>query len=216
MQLPTQNRELPTAFAGVRANGPSLSMLMRIIQADAYRFSRRTSFIAILKLFLNNRTFRPVLTMRLCQWTGSHWGPFKLLSRILHRLTQGRAGLDLPWNLDVGHGLLLVHGWGIVINQRAKIGANVTLFNGVIIGQKDTIRVDGRSSQYPVVGNEVWIGPHAIIIGGVTVGDGAIIGPGSVVTKDVPAKCVVVGNPARVLRRDAISDVPNLVTHISQ
>jgi serine O-acetyltransferase len=119
------------------------------------------------------------------------------------------AGLDLPSTLDAGHGLLLVHGWGIVVNQQAKIGSNVTLFNGVVIGQKDTITAAGRHSKYPVIGNDVWVGPHAIIIGGVVVGDGAVIGPGSVVTKDVPARCIVVGNPARVLRRDALPDVPN-------
>ncbi len=117
--------------------------------------------------------------------------------------------MDLPSALSVGPGLLLVHGWGIVVNQRAQLGSNVTLFNGVIIGQKDTITAAGRHTDYPIVGNDVWIGPHAIIIGGVTVGDGAIVGPGSVVTKDVPAHCIVVGNPARILRRDAFPDVPN-------
>jgi len=119
------------------------------------------------------------------------------------------AGMDLPATLDAGPGLLLVHGWGIVVNQKAKIGSNVTLFNGVVIGQKDTITEAGRYAKYPIIGNDVWIGPHAIVIGGVAIGDGAIIAPGSVVTKDVPARCVVVGNPAAILRRDAIPDVPN-------
>jgi len=94
------------------------------------------------------------------------------------------------------------------VNWKAKFGSNVTLFNGVVIGQKDTIMETGRRTRYPIIGNDVWIGPHAIVIG-VSVGDGAIIGPGSVVTRDVPAGCVVAGNPASILRRDALSDVPN-------
>ncbi len=52
-----------------------------------------------------------------------------------------------------------------------------------------------------VVGNDVWIGFRATILGGVTVGDGAVIGAGAVVTSDVPPYAVVVGNPARVVRR---------------
>jgi serine O-acetyltransferase len=95
------------------------------------------------------------------------------------------------------------------VNRSAVIGANVTLFNGVVIGRKDTILPSGRETKYPSIGDDVWIGPHAIVIGGVRIGDGAIIGPGSVVTKDVPARCVVAGNPARILRSDGIPDVMN-------
>jgi serine O-acetyltransferase len=183
-------------------------MLMKNITADGYRVTQRTSLGSILASIAARRTFRPVLTLRLCQWNNNRPWPLGFLFRALHRLTQHMAGLDLPRTVDVGPGLLLVHGWGIVVNQRAKIGSNVTLFNGVVIGQKDTITDSGRHCKYPVVGNDVWIGPHAIIIG-VTIGDGAIVGPGSVVTKDVPARCIVVGNPARILRRDALPDVPN-------
>jgi serine O-acetyltransferase len=189
--------------------GRLIDMLMKYIASDAYRVTQKTSLGSILAIAAANRTFRPVLTLRLCQWSTRQWWPIPLLYRLLHRWTQGMAGLDLPSTLEVGPGLLLVHGWGIVVNRRSKIGSNVTLFNGVVIGQKDTITVDGRTSKYPVVGNDVWVGPHAIIIGGVTIGDGATIGPGSVVTKDVPARCIVAGNPATVLRQEALPDVPN-------
>jgi serine O-acetyltransferase len=117
----------------------------------------------------------------------------------------------LPSALSAGPGLLLVHGWGIVVNKDARIGSNATLFNGVVIGRKDTISSTGRETEYPFIGDDVWIGPHAIIIGGVRIGDGAIVGAGSVVTKDVPAHCIVAGNPARILRSDALPDVMNRV-----
>jgi serine O-acetyltransferase len=183
-------------------------MLKKYIAADAYRIIEKTSLSAVLSTAASRRTFRPVLTLRLCQWARNRPRLLQMMARLLHRFSQAMAGMDLPSTIDAGPGLLLVHGWGLVVNWKAKIGSNVTLFNGIVIGQKDTISETGRHTQYPVIGNDVWIGPHAIVLG-VTVGDGAIIGPGSVVTKDVPARCVVAGNPASILRRDALPDVPN-------
>jgi serine O-acetyltransferase len=182
--------------------------MMKDIRADAFRILGRTSGGAILGLAMSKRTFRPVLTLRFCQWSAGRFRPLHLLARLLHRWTQAMAGMDLPSTLRAGPGLLLVHGWGIVVNKDCQIGSNVTLFNGVVLGRKDTLTAAGRATAYPIVGNDVWIGPHAVVIG-VKVGDGAIVGPGSVVTKDVPPRCVVAGNPARVLRQDTIPDVMN-------
>ena len=52
------------------------------------------------------------------------------------------------------------------------------------------------------IGDHVWIGTGAMVLGGVTIGDGAVVAAGSVVTKDVPGKVIVAGNPARVVRED--------------
>jgi serine O-acetyltransferase len=178
------------------------------IRADAFRATgKMLSVGAILALAVISRTFRPVLTLRFCQW--SKFSPLRLAARILHRWAQAKAGMDLSSGLRAGPGLLLVHGWGIVVNKDAHIGSNVTLFNGVVIGRKDTISSTGRETEYPVIGDDVWIGPHAVIIGGIRIGDGAIVGAGSIVTKEVPAHCIVVGNPARILRSDALPDVVN-------
>jgi serine O-acetyltransferase len=166
---------------------------------------------SILALAAVSRTFRPVLTLRFCHWSRGKSSSLGFVARLLHRLAQGKVGIDLPSALSAGPGLLLVHGWGIVVNKDARIGSNATLFNGVVIGRKDTISSTGRETEYPFIGDDVWIGPHAIIIGGVRIGDGAIVGAGSVVTKDVPAHCIVAGNPARILRSDALPDVMNRV-----
>jgi serine O-acetyltransferase len=186
-------------------------MLKKYVAADIYRIAAKTSFGVVISTAASTRTFRPVLTLRLCQWARNRPWPLQMMARLLHRFSQAMAGVDLPTTIDAAPGLLVVHGWGLVVNWKARIGSNVTLFNGVVIGQKDTVTETGRRTRYPVIGNDVWIGPHAIVIG-VSVGDGAIIGPGSVVTKDVPAGCVVAGNPASILRRDAVPDVPNRAT----
>jgi serine O-acetyltransferase len=180
------------------------------IRADAFRATgKMLSVGSILALAAASRTFRPVFTLRFCQWSRGRFSPLRLAARILHRWAQAKAGIDLSSGLRAGPGLLLVHGWGIVVNKDAHIGSNVTLFNGVVIGRKDTILPTGRETEYPIIGDDVWIGPHAVIIGGVRIGDGAIVGAGSIVTKDVPARCIVVGNPARVIRSDVLPDVMN-------
>jgi serine O-acetyltransferase len=180
------------------------------IRADAFRATgKMLSVGSILALAAVSRTFRPVLTLRFCQSSRGRSSLLHLGARMLHRWAQAKAGIDLSSGLHAGPGLLLVHGWGIVVNKDAHIGSNVTLFNGVVIGRKDTISPTGRETEYPVIGNDVWIGPHAIIIGGVRIGDGAIVGAGSLVTKDVPAHSIVVGNPARVIRSDVLPDVMN-------
>src|SRR5712671_1745590 len=114
------------------------------IRADAYRASGKSSLGTILWLALSSRTFRPVLTLRFCQWAANRSRVFGVPARLLHRWTQGMAGMDLPAALHAGPGLLLVHGWGTVVNKDCQVGSNVTLFNGVVLGRKDTISAIGR------------------------------------------------------------------------
>lgn len=107
-------------------------------------------------------------------------------------------GIELPWDTQVGPGLQLQHGRGLVVNFQTVIGDDCVLRNTTTIGNKK-LR-DGTYSQAPRIGNRVDIGAHAVIIGAVTIGDDAVIGAGAVVVKDVPARAVVAGNPAKVIR----------------
>lgn len=69
-----------------------------------------------------------------------------------------------------------------------------------------------NEKQYQVIiGNDVWIGSHVLILGGIRVGDGAVIGSGSVVTKDVDPYSIVAGNPARVIRKRFSDDIINKI-----
>lgn len=90
-----------------------------------------------------------------------------------------------------------------------KIGDHVSVANYVIIettghfftDAAQPIQRQGIHRKPVVVGNDVWIGDRVTVLGGVTVGAGSVIGAGAVVTKDIPPNSVVVGNPARVIRR---------------
>src|SRR6201996_3977619 len=107
--------------------------------------------------------------------------------------------IELPRKLTIGKGLSLFHGHALVVNQAVVIGENCTLRNSTTIGHRKLH--DGTFSRCPRIGNNVDIGANVCIIGDVEIGDNVIIGAGAVVTKNIPADCVVVGNPARILEK---------------
>ncbi|MCI8396870.1 MAG: acyltransferase [Clostridia bacterium] len=94
----------------------------------------------------------------------------------------------------------------IVCAKSIKIGEDVAIARDVIIRDTDAHEIiDGNHKKEAnvVIGNHVWIGTRAIIMKGVNIGEGAIIGAGSIVTKDIPANSIAVGVPARVIRNNA-------------
>lgn len=108
-------------------------------------------------------------------------------------------GIELPRKLTIGKGLSLYHGQALVVNKNTVIGAHCVLRNSTTIGHKKL--ADGTFSRSPRIGNYVDIGANVCIIGDITIGDNVIIGAGAVVTKDIPANSIVVGNPARILEK---------------
>jgi len=118
---------------------------------------------------------------------------------LLHRfLTEWVFGMDLPAATVIGKGLMIDHGYGLVINKHAKIGEHCRLRHSVTIGCKTN--QDGSQGPSPKIGNYVDIGTGAILIGDIHIGDNAVIGAGAVVVNNVPSKATVVGNPAKVIR----------------
>jgi putative colanic acid biosynthesis acetyltransferase WcaB len=95
--------------------------------------------------------------------------------------------------------LALFHGQALIVNHKVVIGENCTLRNSTTIGHKAL--EDGSFSKCPRIGNNVNIGANVCIIGDIKIGDNVTIGAGSVVTKNVPPDCVIVGNPARILEK---------------
>ena len=149
------------------------------------------SWNRVVRATLMKRTFRPVLTLRLCQAFPS--GVLHFVARILHHFAQDQAGVELSWETRIGPGFALTHGRGVVVNPRAVIGRRVELMHGVTIGIM-------HYTDSPVIGEYVKIGPNAIVLGNVTIGAGALIGGGCVITKDVEPNTMVVGaEPRRVL-----------------
>jgi carbonic anhydrase/acetyltransferase-like protein (isoleucine patch superfamily) len=105
--------------------------------------------------------------------------------------------------IEIGDGSFVNHRSEIVAHERVTIGRGCLLAWDVQVVDSDSHRVDGRPHTAPItLGDRVWIGCRATVLKGVTVGDGAVVAAGSVVTRDVPARALVAGNPARVVRTD--------------
>src|SRR5262249_47225381 len=138
--------------------------------------------------------------LRLCQYLYTQrprilaW-PLYILCRRIFTHYRYKFGVSIPHATSIGRGLYLGHLRDVVISDRAVIGDNCNISQGVTIGQS----YRGARRGTPVVGNNVYIGPGAKIIGAVCIGDGAAVGANCVVTKDVPRSAVVVGVPGRVV-----------------
>jgi serine acetyltransferase len=129
--------------------------------------------------------------------TRAMMAPYRLVYRLI---VDWVMGIDIPCRVTLGRGVVLYHSVGIVINEAVKMGDGCIIRHGVTIGNK--LGDDGESDP-PTIGNRVEFGAGAIVIGDILIGDEAIIGAGSVVTRDVAPGAVVVGNPAREVARHA-------------
>jgi serine acetyltransferase len=104
------------------------------------------------------------------------------------------TNIEIPRTAQIGPGLRIAHGGPVIINAETTIGANCSLNVGVVLG---TDGPDGSAA--PTIGNDVRFGANSMVIGAVTVGDGATIGALTLVRTDVPARSRAVGVPARIL-----------------
>ena len=124
--------------------------------------------------------------------------PLKTMYKILYRLWTGLRGLEIPANNSIGGGIYMGHAYNITINPKSKIGCNCNIHKGIVIGQTNR----GKKKGCPTIGNEVWIGINAAIVGGITIGDDVLIAPNSFVNIDVPSHSVVFGNPCVIKHCD--------------
>lgn len=106
-----------------------------------------------------------------------------------------KYGLEIPWNAKIGKGLYLGHAFNITINPNVVIGDYCNIHKGVLIGQQNR----GKKKGCPTIGNKVWIGINAVIVGKITIGDDVLIAPNSYVNCDVPSHHIVLGNPCIVI-----------------
>lgn len=119
-----------------------------------------------------------------------------LLARILSGLTRFFTGIEIHPGANIGSGVFIDHGAGVVIGETAVIGNDVIIYQGVTLGGtgKD------KGKRHPTIEDGVMVCSGAKVLGPFTVGTGAKIGAGSIVLNEVPPHATVVGCPGRVVR----------------
>ncbi|KQT15533.1 transferase [Chryseobacterium sp. Leaf404] len=122
--------------------------------------------------------------------------------RIVLRHFQIKYGFQIYPETEIGEGFYLGHWGSLVINPKAKIGKNCNIAQGVTIGQQNR----GKNEGYPVIGDQVWIGPNAVIVGNVNIGTNVLVAPNAYVNFDVPDNSVVAGNPAKIYPNDTATE----------
>ncbi len=142
--------------------------------------------------------FHAILNHRLAHWLYRHKRFF--LARLVSHISRMFTGIDIHPGAKIGRNFFIDHGSGVVIGETTEIGDFVTLYQGVTLG--GTGKEKGK--RHPTLGNNITVSAGAKLLGSFTVGDNVKIGGGSVVLKDVPPNCTVVGVPGRIVKRDGV------------
>jgi serine O-acetyltransferase len=152
---------------------------------------RRT--VAALARHVPTVRFLAVALFRAAEAAGARFGPAgSLLKQANHVLT----GCDIAYQAQIGPGLVLYHPTGVVIGPGCRVGARATIMQGVTLGSDAVV---GGSGGSPVLGDDVFVGPGAVVVGPLEIGDRVRIGANSVVTSSFGGDVVIAGAPARVL-----------------
>jgi serine O-acetyltransferase len=122
----------------------------------------------------------------------------RLLSRFISHLNRFLTGVEIHPGAKIGRRFFLDHGMGVVIGETAEIGDDVLMYQGVVLGGTSL----EKRKRHPTIEKNVVIGAAAILLGPITVGEGARIGANSVVVKSVPPGTTVVGVPGRVVEEE--------------
>lgn len=137
----------------------------------------------------------------------AHW-LFKIgipfFPRLISHLSRFLTGIEIHPGAQIGQGVFIDHGMGVVIGETAIVGDYSLIYQGVTLG--GTGKETGK--RHPTLGENVVVGGGAKVLGNIQIGNNVRIGAGSVVLRDVPSNCTVVGIPGRVVYRSGVKVNP--------
>ncbi|PTX42619.1 serine O-acetyltransferase [Christiangramia gaetbulicola] len=166
-----------------------------LIKSDLVRYGKNNlSKLRFLSIFFRQPEFRFLVNHRLAN-TYSKKHPLGLITRVWYHSIRAKYGMQIQLGAQLGQGFFLNH-WGPVhINHAAIIGKNCNILHGVTIGNVSR----GKRKGSPTIGDEVWIGANAVVVGKIRIGNNVLIAPLTFVNFDVPDNSVVVGNPGKIV-----------------
>lgn len=171
--------------------------LLRVLRDDIQViFERDPAAKSVWEVILCYPGLHALIMHRIAHWF--HKRGLVLLPRMISQFNRFVTGIEIHPGAVIGKGLFIDHGMGVVIGETTEIGDNVTIYQGVTLG--GTGKEKGK--RHPTIGNNVVISTGAKVLGSLKIGDNVKIGAGSVVLKDVPDNCTVVGVPGKVVKRE--------------
>lgn len=192
---PAQPQEAKTESATARTG---FRDYLYSVRADLHRKRGRSDARTFVRALFSDAAFKHTFWFRtasfVVQRRSLRYTLYPLV-RTVYRNLQHKHGVWIPPPTRIGPGLFLEHLGDTFINSRAVIGKNCNIANGVTIGQSNR----GARKGCPRIGDNVFIGPGAKIIGAVTIGDHVAIGANCVVVKDVPENAVIAAQPGQVI-----------------
>ena len=124
--------------------------------------------------------------------------PLKLYYTVKLKLLSYKTLIQIPARTVIGEGFYIGHSGRVIINPEAKLGKNMNVSTGVVIGCENR----GKRKGAPTFDGKCWIGANAVIVGNIRIGEDVLIAPLSYVNFDVPPHSVVIGNPAKIISKE--------------
>jgi serine O-acetyltransferase len=172
--------------------------LRQLVRSDLYRHTGAGDLTSFLRCLASTPGFNCTFWFRVVEYASDRQSAFWFISPLLRFIKRHFAikyGIAIPRFTRIGPGLYIAHHGEIVLHADCRIGRDCNISQGVTLGQANR----GPRAGAPSVGDRVYIGPGAKVVGAVRIGSDVAIGANAVVTDDVPDNAVVVGVPAHVI-----------------
>lgn len=158
---------------------------------DLYRWYGKIDFMTFIKMMLLPK-YRIVFLKRQCEYAKEEKHHIRyFLFRLWFQHVSDKYGVDFGARTIIGKGFILRHVGAIAIHADAILGDNIEILQGVTIGYERR----GKRQGAPVLGNNIWIGSNATIVGKIRIGNNVLIAPNAFINFDVPDNSIVIGNP---------------------
>jgi serine O-acetyltransferase len=166
------------------------------IRDDLFRYTGKSNFISFLKGF-KYPGFVYLVFFRKIQRV-KKYTPFWFIYRFFLRHYSYKFGFQIPYKTQIGRGFYIGHFGTIVINGNVTIGNNCNISQNVTLGQTNR----GELKGVPKIGDKVWVGAGAVIVGNIIIGNNVLIAANAYVNFNVPDNCIVIGNPGKIISQE--------------
>lgn len=173
-----------------------IAMKTSLLKADLYRYGGSLDYRTF-RGTMRNTGFHFTLFFRL-SYSLSKYSPLGMYCRWKYRMLSFKYGYQIPRATRIAGGLRISHYGPLLVNSKTVVGKNCYFSHNITIGETKR----GKYKGSPTFGERVWIGPGAVIVGGISIGNNVLIAPLCYVNTDIPSNSIAMGNPAKIIPKE--------------